>query len=346
MLFYPDLGLGAEQDWSRFGRQTVGTHLAGSVVRFGIAVRPASCFHSPGQRYCSSSWLVRRSSSGVTRQIGHNGLVPAIGEIAGTGELACCRSCRLLGWLRTVAPVSPLASFPLSALGCSHLLALPFLCSDGAGVATLLRPRCCYTGIWERAARVVSCFRRVGRTAGQAAGQAGEGGSDHGRSCASGDGRLATETCCRSSRTGLSWRRHDPAGTDVTGGQETQDGTQEAFRGGRRRELSQLAGQPALTFGPSPVNGRGEPFPAAITWPSPDGRRDILHKRMGGDSNFRRKRGKYGPSRSKRRRSGALDAQKAQNDPALGEIVDAWPTLPEALKAGILAMIRAAGKGE
>ena len=61
---------------------------------------------------------------------------------------------------------------------------------------------------------------------------------------------------------------------------------------------------------------------------------------MGRDSNFRRKRGKYGPSRSKRAESGDTDAQKAQNDPALGEIVDAWPTLPEPARQAILVIIQ------
>jgi hypothetical protein len=31
-------------------------------------------------------------------------------------------------------------------------------------------------------------------------------------------------------------------------------------------------------------------------------------------------------------------------DPDLRAVVEAWPTLPEAMKAGILAMIRAAGE--
>jgi hypothetical protein len=31
-----------------------------------------------------------------------------------------------------------------------------------------------------------------------------------------------------------------------------------------------------------------------------------------------------------------------QTDPELARIVDAWPTLPDALKAGILAMVEAA----
>jgi hypothetical protein len=41
--------------------------------------------------------------------------------------------------------------------------------------------------------------------------------------------------------------------------------------------------------------------------------------------------------------SGALDAEIEPKDPELGAIIDAWPTLPEALKAGILAMVRTVG---
>jgi hypothetical protein len=33
-----------------------------------------------------------------------------------------------------------------------------------------------------------------------------------------------------------------------------------------------------------------------------------------------------------------------QTDPDLARIVDAWPSLPDAIKAGILAMIEAASK--
>jgi hypothetical protein len=40
-------------------------------------------------------------------------------------------------------------------------------------------------------------------------------------------------------------------------------------------------------------------------------------------------------------RSGAL-ATKAI-DPALAALIDAWPTLPEAIRADILAMVKAAG---
>jgi len=32
----------------------------------------------------------------------------------------------------------------------------------------------------------------------------------------------------------------------------------------------------------------------------------------------------------------------APADPQLAQVIDAWPTLPEALKAGIVAMVKAA----
>lgn len=41
--------------------------------------------------------------------------------------------------------------------------------------------------------------------------------------------------------------------------------------------------------------------------------------------------------------SGALGAREAPLDPQLAAVARAWPTLPEPIKAGILAMIRAAG---
>lgn len=41
--------------------------------------------------------------------------------------------------------------------------------------------------------------------------------------------------------------------------------------------------------------------------------------------------------------SGALGAQTGPNDPRLAAVIGAWPSLPEPIKAGILAMIRAAG---
>jgi hypothetical protein len=39
-----------------------------------------------------------------------------------------------------------------------------------------------------------------------------------------------------------------------------------------------------------------------------------------------------------------LATDTCQTDPDLARIVDAWPTLPSALKAGIVAMVRAASK--
>jgi hypothetical protein len=41
--------------------------------------------------------------------------------------------------------------------------------------------------------------------------------------------------------------------------------------------------------------------------------------------------------------SGALGHESTAIDPALKSLIDAWPTLPEAIRAGILAMVRAAG---
>ncbi|QDT75570.1 hypothetical protein I41_47810 [Lacipirellula limnantheis] len=43
---------------------------------------------------------------------------------------------------------------------------------------------------------------------------------------------------------------------------------------------------------------------------------------------------------------GALCAQEAPFDPELAAVVEAWATLSEAIKAGILAMVRAAQKRE
>ena len=42
-------------------------------------------------------------------------------------------------------------------------------------------------------------------------------------------------------------------------------------------------------------------------------------------------------------KSGALAPQTPAIEPTLAALIDAWPTLPEAIRAGILAMVRAAG---
>jgi hypothetical protein len=42
-------------------------------------------------------------------------------------------------------------------------------------------------------------------------------------------------------------------------------------------------------------------------------------------------------------KSGALAPRSRPIDAALAALIDAWPTLPEAIRAGILAMVRAAG---
>lgn len=42
---------------------------------------------------------------------------------------------------------------------------------------------------------------------------------------------------------------------------------------------------------------------------------------------------------------GALGAREAPADPDLAAVVDAWPTLPAAIKSAILAMIGAAEQG-
>jgi hypothetical protein len=42
---------------------------------------------------------------------------------------------------------------------------------------------------------------------------------------------------------------------------------------------------------------------------------------------------------------GALGAQNAPSDPDLAAVVDAWPTLPEAVRTAILAMVKARVEG-
>ena len=51
---------------------------------------------------------------------------------------------------------------------------------------------------------------------------------------------------------------------------------------------------------------------------------------------------KSGFSESGGAKSGALGAQGGVIDPELRAIIDAWPVLPDAIKVGILAMVRTA----
>ena len=39
--------------------------------------------------------------------------------------------------------------------------------------------------------------------------------------------------------------------------------------------------------------------------------------------------------------SGAVDVQSSDPDPDLAAVVEAWPTLPKAVKAGVMAIVRA-----
>jgi len=55
--------------------------------------------------------------------------------------------------------------------------------------------------------------------------------------------------------------------------------------------------------------------------------------------------GKQGVGNPSGAECGALGAREAPIDPELVAVVDAWPKLPQAIRAGILAMIRAAGDG-
>jgi hypothetical protein len=43
--------------------------------------------------------------------------------------------------------------------------------------------------------------------------------------------------------------------------------------------------------------------------------------------------------------AGAVETKTAQFPPDLQALIDAWPTLPDAIRAGILAMVRAARTG-
>jgi hypothetical protein len=85
-----------------------------------------------------------------------------------------------------------------------------------------------------------------------------------------------------------------------------------------------------------------------------------LVERRGRDSNPRDPCGPYGfqdrphdsvnslPTKGLRQAPSPVVAQgkrAAQKTPSdLAAIIDAWPTLPEAIKAGILAMVRASGR--
>ena len=40
--------------------------------------------------------------------------------------------------------------------------------------------------------------------------------------------------------------------------------------------------------------------------------------------------------------SGAVDTEKAPIDPDLARLIDAWPTLPKVIKAGIVALVNTA----
>jgi len=42
--------------------------------------------------------------------------------------------------------------------------------------------------------------------------------------------------------------------------------------------------------------------------------------------------------------SGAVGSKNAPIDPELQAVIDRWPDLPDALKAGILAMVQPSGK--
>lgn len=53
--------------------------------------------------------------------------------------------------------------------------------------------------------------------------------------------------------------------------------------------------------------------------------------------------GKQGVADKSGAESGALDAEIEPKDPELEAIIDAWLGLPELVKAGIVAMVRAAG---
>ena len=53
--------------------------------------------------------------------------------------------------------------------------------------------------------------------------------------------------------------------------------------------------------------------------------------------------GKTGISADAGADAGAVETKRQQFGPDLQALIDAWPALPEAIKAGILAMVKAAG---
>jgi hypothetical protein len=54
--------------------------------------------------------------------------------------------------------------------------------------------------------------------------------------------------------------------------------------------------------------------------------------------------GKNDVSSGQRAKSDAIDPETARNGPDLVTIIEAWPQLPEAVKADIVAMVRASRK--
>ena len=53
-------------------------------------------------------------------------------------------------------------------------------------------------------------------------------------------------------------------------------------------------------------------------------------------------RGKRGASKGTGADAGAVETKNAHDDPGLQVIIDAWPTLPDAIKGGIVVMVTAA----
>ena len=63
----------------------------------------------------------------------------------------------------------------------------------------------------------------------------------------------------------------------------------------------------------------------------------------GGIRTARKSLGKTARSKDSGAKSGALATQIGPIDPGLALLIEAWPTLLEPIRAGILAMVRAAG---